>query len=395
MKHVYLHIGLEKTGTTSLQVFLRTNESVLRASGFSYLGDNTRLYSDDLGHFPIAASFFSKCPEFIRPAKFRPAPEVLGELRRDVEQCPWHVILSCEHFSSRLRDASALQAIRDALPNRHVTVVCYLRRQDDLASAAYSTAIISGRRQPFNVSQITSANRFFSFESILGLWGKVFGHDNIVVREYSRAQFAGGDVRRDFLTVLGIDHTNFQFQPDKNISLDAEQVEALRLVNFHLPNFGEDPEGHALTLDIRSALVEHLPKGEPLTAMLSASERREIMQSFSAANARLANKFAGCNFVGDWQSPPIAEQSKPSAPTRVYLARTIASLGRRLVESARETEMLKAELAETKTALAVIQGCLDAERSAPSWRSAGAIRVVAQAFRAAQRRLRRGDAGSD
>ena len=375
MKHVYLHIGLEKTGTTSLQVFLRANEAALRANGYSYLGDDTRPYSDRLGHFPIAASFSSKCPEYIRPAKFRPATEVLGELRSDVEQCPWHVVLSCEHFSSRLKDASALRLIRDALPNRSIKVVCYLRRQDDLALAAYSTAIKTGRRQPFDVSQVTPKSWYFNFDKILSLWAEVFGPENIVVREYNRAQFAGGDVRHDFLTLLGIDPAGFQFLPDKNISMDAIQVDALRLVNSHLPTFGDDADGHALTLEIRSTIIKHLPKGPRLATMLSASERGAIMQSFSDSNARLAEKFAGCGFVGDWQSVPLKDRSKPRQVTRVHLARTIASLGRRLFESERETEILRKELADTKAALALVQSHPDVEQSAPTWRSAGPIRT--------------------
>ena len=391
MKHAYLHIGLEKTGTTSLQVFLRANEAALRANGYSYLGDDTRSYSDRLGHFPVAASFFSECPDFILPAKFRPATDVLGELRKDVEECPWHVILSCEHFSSRLKDASALQLIRDALPNRNIKVVCYLRRQDDLALAAYSTAIKTGRRDPFDVSKITPKSWYFNFDQILNLWGDVFGPENIVIREYDRAQFAGGDVRRDFLALLGIEHTGFQFLPDKNISLDALQVEILRLVNSHLPRFGDDPDGHALTLKVRSTIIEHLPKGQPLATMLSESERGAIMQSFADSNARLASKFTGCGFVGDWQSVPLGKRSKPRQPTRVHLARTIATLGRRLFESARETEMLKKELADTKAALALVQNRPDVEQAAPTWQSAGPIRTVAQVFQAVQQRLRRDD----
>lgn len=391
MKHVYLHIGLEKTGTTSLQVFLRANEVALRANGYSYLGDDTRPYSDTLGHFPIAASFFPECPDFVRPAKFRPAPDVLGELRKDVEQCPWNVILSCEHFSSRLKDTSALRLIRDALPNHNIKVVCYLRRQDDLALAAYSTAIKSGRRNPFDVRQVSANNWYYNFDRILSLWGEVFGSENIVVREYDRAQFAGGDVRRSFLDLLGIEHTDFRFLPDENISLDSLQVEVLRLVNSHLPNFDEDPDGHALALKIRSTIIQHLPKGPPLATMLSESERGAIMHSFSDSNARLAGKLTGCSFVGDWKSLLTGERSEPGQPTEVYLARTIATLGRRLFESAQETEMLRKELADTKAALALVQDRPDVEQAAPTWQSAGPIRTVAQVLQAVQQRLRRDD----
>lgn len=396
MKHVYLHIGLEKTGTTSLQIFLKANESALRKSGFSYLCDDAKPYFQDTGHFPVAASFFPECPDFVVPAKFRPSTEVLGELSRDVQRCDQHVILSCEHFSSRLRDESALQAIREALPNRSVKVVCYLRRQDDFALAAYSTAVLSGRRRPFRVAQVATKHRYYNFHETLQLWSSVFGSDNILVREFDRKRFADGDIRRDFLGLLGIDEAGFEFGKDENMSLDARQVEALRLVNYFLPRYDEGgPEAYALAMAIRGALIEHLPKGEPIGAMLNVARRNKIMQSFGPSNALMSSMFADCDFVADWQTIRSGLRAGPISLTTKELARTIARLGRRLVESGREKARLEAELADATNELVTLRGRLDAARPTPAAQAPVSepedVGGVKGLVRAVRRRLGRGD----
>ena len=392
MKHVYLHIGLEKTGTKSLQVFLAANESALRAKGYSYLCDDVKPYFQEVGHFPVAACFSSECPDFVLPSKFRPAAEVLGELRRDVGLCDKHVILSCEHFSSRLRDVSALQAIREALPNRSAKVICYLRRQDEFALAAYSTAVLSGRRRPFRVDQVTAKHRYYNFQETLELWGSVFGRESILVREFDRKRFVDGDVRRDFLGLLGIDDAGFCFGGDENVSLDAQQVEALRQINFHLPRFDEGgPEAYALAMTIRRVVIEHLPKGDPLGAMLLKGKRSLIMESFRSSNALLSSMFPGCSFVADWQTVRNAQRSRPIALTSKEFAGTVARLGRRLVESSREVAKLKSELASANNELAMLRGRLNDTTPSPPPGVPATDSLVMNCVRAVKRRLGRGD----
>ncbi len=392
VKHVYLHIGLEKTGTTSLQVFLKTNESALRAKGFSYLCDDAKPYFQQIGHFPIAACFSPACPDYVLPTKFLPAPEVLGELRRDIVRCREHVILSCEHFSSRLREADALQSIRDALPDRSVKVICYLRRQDDFALAAYSTAVLSGRRKPFRADQVTAKQRYYNFRDTLELWGSVFGPENILVREFDRKRFVDGDIRRDFLGLLGIGDAGFSFGKDENLSLDAQQVQALRLVNLYLPRFDEGgSEAYDLAMAIRRRLIEHLPKGDPLGAMLNVAKRRSLMQAFKASNDLMSGSFSDCNFVEDWQTVRRGERTRPIAVTSRELAGTIAELGLQLVESGVAKARLEAELAKANKELASIRGRLNNDVPSPPRRASGPISVVRNFVLAMQRGLGRSD----
>lgn len=336
MKRAYIHIGLAKTGTTSLQQFLRTNENLLKARGFSYLCDPRKPYYVWHAHFPVAACFFSERPDFISPEKFKPAGEVLGELRRDTEACPEDIILSCEHFSYHLKDVEAIRAIGEALPNRDIRVICYLRRQDEFALALYSTYIKTGGRTPFVSQGIHPRTREYNFRGILELWGSVFGHKNIIVRDHARRHLAGGDIRYDFLKLLDIDPHGFVVGDDQNLSLDAKQIEALRMINAYLPTSAEANWAQfTLANEIRNTILPLLPTGAPLPSLLSVKQRNDIMMRFENDNRRVAEEFANAEFILDWHEPADSEESAagPTILTKEDLAETVAKLGRKLVST--------------------------------------------------------------
>src|SRR4051794_24998255 len=97
---VYLHIGGEKTGTTSLQVFLARNAKHLDKQGFSYPSERDCVFFDhNVAHFPIAACLLRGAAEFVSEEKSRTLPLVLGALKRTIRRSGQITILSCEHFS--------------------------------------------------------------------------------------------------------------------------------------------------------------------------------------------------------------------------------------------------------------------------------------------------------
>src|SRR6056297_3919225 len=144
MRTAYLHIGLEKTGTTSVQIFLRTNSDLLEKYNLEYLGHEEKPYVHGIAHFPIAASFYKECPDFIPLQKHKPSSEILQALSQDAAATDSDIILSCEHFSSRLHNVDNIEAIGAALSPRKIKVICYLRRQDEQAVSLYSTLVKGG-----------------------------------------------------------------------------------------------------------------------------------------------------------------------------------------------------------------------------------------------------------
>ena len=331
MNRIFLHIGLEKTGTTALQVFLRDNEERLRDAGFTYLCDNARSYFDTTAHFPLAACFSRECPDFVAAEKFRSADEVLGELGADIRASQQDVILSCEQLSSRLISSDEVRRLRDAMAGRPVTVVCYIRRQDDLALATYTTSVRHGRRTPFSVGEVHPVDRRYDFLAILDLWSSVFSRESIIVRRFDRNHLAGADICRDFAGLLGIAvGESFSFPGDLNVSLDSKQVEMLRMTNQFLSTFDEGRQLYDAAQLVRRHLLKALPTGSPIRGLLTSEDRRMIMARFDVMNSVLEQRFFRPGDLHDWQSSQIPggiPEARPARPTCEDFAEALARVG--------------------------------------------------------------------
>lgn len=357
MKKAYIHIGLEKTGTTSLQIFMQHNKEALAQNNLVYLGGDHKPYVHGIGHFPIVASFYEKCPNIVPVHKHRPPSEVLSALSQDVDLTEEDIILSCEHFSSRLLGREKIRAFRDALRDRSTKIVCYLRPQDEQAVSLYSTLVKGGATDPFTTKDVTPENRYFNYREILEDWGDVFGKDNIIIREYARDALIGNDICTDFLSILGVEPDQFSFVGNHNISLDSLQVAMLRRVNKHLTSFpwgkwDVDMPKFEQSQNIRVSLGPLLPKGTHISSLMSHDDRNEVLDRFKQENLRIAETFKEADFIVNWydSKPPLCSPPTPSNPRLTDFERALVASGAELHEKtlrvdqlARDNGMLSSE----------------------------------------------------
>lgn len=358
MRKAYLHIGLEKTGTTSLQIFLKENTELLAKYKLEYLGHEAKPYVHGIGHFPIAASFQDECPDFIPLQKYKPSSEVLQALSQDAADTDSDIILSCEHFSSELQDIEYIKALGDALSPREIKVVCYLRRHDEQAISHYSTLVKGGLTEPFNVAGITPECRYYNYRQILEDWSEVFGRENIIVREYDRKVLVKGDTCADFLSILGIDIEGASSVGDRNTSLDSLQVEMLRRINQHLPPFvsggsEHDLENYQKSQDIRVALIPTLPEGAHISALVSNTERQKLMNQFESENFKILESFPEAEFIKKWHNIDM-KNVRAICPANIeseHFERALIDSGAELMYRISECESLERMLNEARVEL--------------------------------------------
>jgi hypothetical protein len=240
MSKIYLHIGSEKTGSTTLQRFLSLNRDNLESDGFTYFcGENQICYSQGrYGHFPIVASFYAVTPDFISTAEHYENTTMLSSIQQELISESRHVILSCEHFSSRLTKVADLEKLAEALRSHEVSVVFYMRPQSELLWSAYSTAVLNGRRTPLSVDEINADNPYLNYYKLLDVWASVFGHHKIMVRDYKKLK--AGDICEDFMHLLGIEDLSHYERPrNRNKSMPPKQVEFVRRLNAYIPTYEE------------------------------------------------------------------------------------------------------------------------------------------------------------
>ncbi len=372
-RRAILQIGTEKTGTTTLQVFLKANRDRLRAQGFVYprfCGDVNQtglavFAMDDARADPLKQSWnigaATDMDSFRRRFRAEAALE-LGDGRT--------AIFCNEHCHSRLKTPAEVARLRNFLAGffDEIRVSVYLRRQDELALSLYTTRLKSGATDSEMFPRTSSEDLFFNYDRSLRLWEDAFGRENIHVRLFGRSALTGGSIVTDFLTAWAIG-TPADFAPvaDQNESLQPAAQEFLRQLNFHL---GPEPGGP-------SALPRELVAG-PLSAALSRhfagrgaqpgrAEAMAFYDLFRASNAALAARYfpgSGALFSEDFSTYPEVAESRG---LDIAAAARIAA---RLHETAQdEIRRLEAEIAIRDAQIAWDRG--DGDRAVRRLREAG------------------------
>lgn len=311
------------------------------------------------GHFPVAAAFIDpKRCEFVGTDAIRTPEAILAAIETELARFkPDGMILSAEHFSSRL-GAVEIVRLRELLRAHEVEIICYARRQDELALSSYATAIITGRRTPFSLDDVTEKNRYFNYCAMLDDWAAAFGKDAITLRSYERA-CASASVIDDFMSLLGItDLSDWQRVERLNERLSARQAHVLMHVNRVLPSWGEtweagSPQDYSAIQRVRKCLLRfmqtHEPAGGemPFGASLPSGMRHEILARFRSSNAAMRAKYLN---NGDPQSygdvpVPKAEPIQESAPVTetTLLAETIVGLVGEIAALEAEKKRLEAD----------------------------------------------------
>ncbi len=289
-----LHIGLEKTGTTSIQHCLAKNRKQLKSQGILYpasLGDLghielTAYAADEEKICDIRTGLGIKSPKEV--LRFR--QNVYAQLEREISGGSYGLLLlSNENLSSRLHQESELrrleQFIRAFCDN--ITVYVYLRRQSDLYNSAISTAIKSNSSTVTNVMTLPDfesdvfQNRY-NYLKLLQRWEKIFGRENIVVRRYGENVLYNNNVVEDFLTVLKLDLV-CETRIYANKSMYKEKLLFLYNLNKYFPRIKQRKINpfHKHILDAIDCIKEDAPAFE-----VSMSD--SIDEYFYESNNKLA-----------------------------------------------------------------------------------------------------------
>lgn len=328
VRRAFLHIGGEKTGTTTLQNFLTRNAALLKQAGFYYPCGKDDICFENNGHFPVAASVLAGEVEVeaVSVDRQRTLSYVLPELTRMCRMTDGDLILSCELFSSRLKKPERLRKLRDALPIDDIKVIFYAREPSELALASWSTGIRAGICSKFSPDLITPEDRYFNHLRTLDLWAEFFGRDNLIVREYDRTQLVNEDIRWDFCKQLGIKLKNPRLDNDENLSLDMQRLEVMRQINETLPPFEHSADGWRHAQKIRELIIECIPQGEPLAALLSERDANAIKARFSDVTRVLNKRYFGDSLSRKWFPKEMPEEAKANSAATLQDAEVISAL---------------------------------------------------------------------
>ncbi|MDO6965498.1 hypothetical protein [Rhizobium alvei] len=239
--HSYVHIGLENTGTTYLQKCLAASREKLSRHNVLY-----PLTYDVESHLELAAYAKDETSddtvrimagltraEDTEPFRSNYERNLIEQLSKKQFQ---KVVFSSEHLSSRLVDKDEIARLKALLSrfSDKISVIVYLRRQDEVALSMYSTAVRGGWVNPISNPDERTALQRFDYRNILDTWSGIFGKDNLIIRIYNDE--VRNDIVKDFCKVTSIDDNLVEkMAQSENARLDARKIEFLRLLNKYLP----------------------------------------------------------------------------------------------------------------------------------------------------------------
>jgi hypothetical protein len=307
LAELVVHVGMGKTGTSSIQHFLRANEEALAEHGVLYPRSPGGRRHIRLGLFITPDAEFagsrvarrqSQDPAWreqilASPAAFREAFE--AALADEIDASGLSRVLMSDEAVFGSSEGS-MRLLGD-FARRHgaaLRLVCYLRRQDDHVISRYQQAVKWGevRRIAERTAEL-ELSPTYDYDERLDAWSRLAEPADLVVRRFERDRFHGGSLTHDFLEAAGVavDPAALDEEPPTlNESLDAESVEFLRILNLHRVR----RQGAEVGMINNRKLVRRLasePGGPTLTLPEPVLDR--FMARWEDGNRRVARRWFG------------------------------------------------------------------------------------------------------
>ena len=296
-----LHIGTEKTGTTSLQDFLFENKGILNENNIELCSIKT-VFSSRL----IVSYFQNKLDNWHLRNKIRSFEDKknfeenfeknFDNFIKTIHPNVNSLIISSEYFHSRLKSSSELCDIHNFLKRyfNNIKIVCYFREQSDMWESLYSTALkqdFTGKLGDFQ-KNITINNNYYNHLQSADLWANEFNVKNCVFKIFRKNLLLDNDIRHDFLKIIKLSKliSEFSFSSsNRNQSLNFIQQEIFREINKKHPYWDEDkqqvnPKNTELKQLVKKLEVPDYSTGEN-------PRKKEIHSIFKESNNQFCKKY--------------------------------------------------------------------------------------------------------
>ena len=306
MKELFLHIGTQKTGTTSIQSFLKLNRVEL---------EKNKIYtpkSIDIGngHHRWITTFGTeenKVDAFIANQEFSSKEEKNEKIKKKFvlfkneiernDEGKW--IISCEHMQSELRTEDEITRLKNKLEKlfTKINIILYIRNPLDTVVSLWSTQTKFGAK----LTRIAAPDDPF-YENVCNhkktiiKWENVFGRENLKVLRFQKEDFFNKNLFEDFCLNVGIDfNKNFKFPPRTNQSLSLIGMKSLGYINNFIPHFEERKDmSSPLKLNkernnIASYIEKYTLKGE--TYNVSEEEELKFCQYYKDSDDWVLREF--------------------------------------------------------------------------------------------------------
>jgi len=342
--HVFLHIGLPKTGTTYLQRALWHNKEVLGEAGLLLPGRHRRRHL-------LATLDLRDSPRLAQRGGDVSAP--WDDLVAESSAWDGDVLISHEFFGPA--SPPQVQRALDSFPGREVHVVITAREMVGLTISRWQEYVRNGGAEAIDDYPRSDAYRptdewgwgSFDLADILARWGSVVAHERIHVLPMVPGGADPTELLRRFLTVLGYADCAVEMPEERvNEGLGVVEAELVRRVTPLMTDFrsagdrGNWIRGYLAAPEVMPMLGERFRPSDARVAELEARGARavealrqggyDVVGDLSALEPRDVRDRRQPGDVTDAEELDVAVQVIASLMTRVRaLTRERNALARR------------------------------------------------------------------
>lgn len=297
MKNIFIHIGREKTGTTSLQSFLSINHSKLLEYNVFYPIDKKKKYVFWDQHVGLIPSIIKNKILVLGEERNFINGEAFDEFLDDIKKVAQENILISSEFFTWIDDDNSLHFLKESLKGYNIKIIVYIRRQDEFYLSTRNE--LSKEGYPFEIS-VEDAIHFepASHYTLINRWAKIFGKENIIVRVFDKKKLYKNDLLADFLKILDIElDSSFKRPKPLNISISLEKILLLQKLSQYLVPFTEENhKKRILHQEIRDLIVEsNLFQTGEINDFFSFKDKKRILNHFEEENKLIATEYLGIN----------------------------------------------------------------------------------------------------
>ena len=300
---IYLHVGLARAGSSTIQRFLSVNSELLRQHGFDV---------PDMKLVNAAARYMRRER---REEHHKPA---LARLRDQLQSQPAaNYIISSESFGYPVRDVA--QQVRAILPSGDVRVIVYVRDFPAHIVSIYNQHTVMGRNTD-DFDTIFERRDFSKSRWLESPWAGEFGLK--AMRFRSLNDLKSGSLTADFAATVGIDTIpglDFLSGVRVRSSKNWMSVELARLLAKVAAENGHTIPRAAFVKTIK--ILSRIMLGRKLMGIrhpvqyLTPEQWRELRDSYNRFIASINAKFDGHSLPPLEDSPPPPRAFLPSFET--------------------------------------------------------------------------------
>ncbi|NEQ55729.1 MAG: hypothetical protein F6K11_37435 [Leptolyngbya sp. SIO3F4] len=282
-KSIFLHIGLSKTGSSSIQKTLHRSRKLLIQQKIDYVPVGFWGWAHHNLAFQVRED--SRFHNELKPSKkFKESLGTWQTLQKYLEASTAEsFIISSEGFGSL--QFNEIAKIFKHLGGYDTKVVIYVRNQLDMASSNYRQ-ILNTHDFPLRQHFYHSLeNEMYKFNKVVENWASFVGLENIHIRVFENCV---NDVTNDFLKIIGATSLLGKQSAFENVSRDLRTLKLVQKINAKFPK--SNPDYSKQRKESLQACLEYAEAhgwNDNRSCVFSRRQAKKLLSHFESSNHSL------------------------------------------------------------------------------------------------------------